>query len=196
MDEDPPVTKLLADLTMELRRLQREVDPGRGSHRSTRRKLSLFASEVAIPSLILLLKTQIAILALLRRAIRIADGREPQSTGSRPELRRRAEQVGQASLTQLSVALEELQSALEGQPEGERASEIISEAKQLQEQIQDDLSAGDDADLDPASEDVVNIDVESELQSIKDQMDDDDSDDSDDNASDSAPGDADSSDDS
>ena len=204
-DADPDVTELLADLTRELRRLQREVEPGRRRpRRPSPRGLARFTSEVAIPALILLLQTQIRTLELLRRTIRLAEGRDPRGEHTGSEMRKRAETLGQATLTQLDDALSEVQSAIEGRPESDRAHDIISEARDLREQIQNEL------DSEPASvedsttlhrktgriedegenTDPVGIDVEAELQSLKDQTDNDDPDPDRNDGSDTANGDS------
>lgn len=159
---EPDVTELLADLTQELRRIQREVEPER---RSLRRDLARFTSEVAIPALILVLKTNIQILELLRRTIRIAEGRELDH-GQGGEMRERAERLGQATLSQLDTLLVELQSAVEGRPNDERARQLIDEARSLRQEIQDEF----ETDLDPETESV-NIDVEAELRALKNDID-------------------------
>lgn len=174
-DEDPAVTDLLRDLTMELRRLNREVEPEGGPRLPTRQELSRLTSEVAIPGLILLLRTQIRALELLRRAIRIADGREPTGGETASQVRNRAEQLGETTLAQLDVVLEELQAAVEARPEEERARELIDEARDIQGRIRSELDA-EPADADTA----VGIDVESELERLKDDVEDaDDTDDAD-----------------
>jgi hypothetical protein len=165
-ETDPEVTELIADLTRELRRLQREVEPDRGpGSRSVRRDLARFTSEVAIPGLILLLRTNIRALELLRRAIRIADGRSPQRTTGGSGMRDRAEKLGSVTLSQLDNVLGELQSTVE-EREGDRAQDLISDAREIREQIQDEL------DTDGEAVDSVDIDVEAELRSLKDDLDD------------------------
>lgn len=158
---EPDVTELLADLTQELRRIQREVEPER---RSLRRDLARFTSEVAIPAMILVLKTNIQMLELLRRAIRIADGRERDYAGG--EMRQRAERLGHATLSQLDTLLVELQSAVEGRPNDERARQLIDDARSLRKEIQNEF----ETDLDSETEGV-NIDVEAELRALKNDID-------------------------
>ncbi len=167
-EADPEVTELIADLTRELRRLQREVEPDRQSQsqsRSLRQDIARFTSEVAIPGLILLLRTNIRALELLRRAIRIADGRSPRSATGGSEMRDRAEKLGSVTLSQLDNVLGELQSAVEDR-EGERAQDLIADAREIREQIQDEL------DTDGEEAETVDIDVEAELRSLKDDLDD------------------------
>jgi hypothetical protein len=164
---DPDITELLADLTQELRSLQQEVEPDRD--RSLRRDLARLTSEVAIPGLILLLKTNIQVLQLLRRAIRIADGRDPRQSRETGEMRKRAEQLGQVTLAQLDNVLSELQGAVEERPDSDRSVQLIEEARNIRQQIQDELNT-DGESIEDADE--VDIDVEAELRALKDDLDD------------------------
>jgi hypothetical protein len=164
---DPDITELLADLTQELRSLQQEVEPDRD--RSLRRDLARLTSEVAIPGLILLLKTNIQVLQLLRRAIRIADGRNPRQSRETGEMRKRAEQLGQVTLAQLDNVLSELQGAVEERPDSDRSVQLIEEARNIRQQIQDELNT-DGESIEDADE--VDIDVEAELRALKDDLDD------------------------
>jgi len=161
---DPDVTELLADLTQELRDLQGEVEPDR--ERSLRRDLARFTSEVAIPGLILLLKTNIQALELIRRAIRIAEGREPRR-GADSEVRERAERLGQVTLARLDDVLAELQGAVEDRPQDDRSVQLIEEARAIRQQIQEEFETDDEA------VEEVDIDVETELRALKDDLDDD-----------------------
>ena len=209
-ESDPELTQLLTDLTRTLRELEREVEPERpsGPRLPTPRELSRFTSEVAIPGLILLLQTNIRALQLLQRTIRLASGEDPTPDGTATEVRARAERVGRASLSQLEDVLTDLQSALESRPESGEADELLSRARQLREEIHEQIEqegtgletgaenegdGGLGGELDDHS-DIVDIDIESELQSIKDNVDDDEqdrtgSDDSDDTGGDSSDGD-------
>lgn len=164
---DPDITELLADLTRELRSLQQEVEPD--NDRSLRRDLARLTSEVAIPGLILLLKTNIQVLQLLRRAIRIADGRNPRQSRGSGEMRERAEQLGQVTMAQLDNVLTELQGAVEERPDSDRSVQLIEEARSIRQQIQDELGT-DGEGVEDADE--VDIDVEAELRALKDNLDD------------------------
>jgi hypothetical protein len=161
---DPDIAELLGDLTQGLRRLQREAESSRD--RPLRQDLARFTSEVAIPGLILLLKTNIQALELLRRAIRIAEGRELRQERTSPEMRDRVERLGQVTLARLDDVLTEMEDAVEGRPADDRSVELIQEARNIRQQIQEELGAdGEDADE-------VDIDVEAELRSLKDDIDD------------------------
>jgi hypothetical protein len=196
-DSDPELTELLTDLTRTLRELEREVEPERpdGPRLPTPSELSRFTSEVAIPGLILVLRTNIRALQLLRRALRLADGRNPSPDGAVTEARSRAEKVGRASLSQLDDVLSELQTSLEARPEDDEASEILARARDLREELQNEMERddtdvsvndGDSTDGADMQDDAVSIDIESELQSLKDNIDEaeDDTDDDDDDADD------------
>lgn len=180
-DGEPDVTELLTDLTRSLQELQREVEPDRRLRPPTPRELSRFTSEVAIPGLILLLRTNIRALQLLQRTIRLAEGREQTGGGSAAsEARDRAERLGRATLTQLDDTLSELQSALEGRPTDDETRELLSEARRLRGEIQDELTeSGQPEEGVPGdspgetTDESVDIDVESELRSIKDNLEDD-----------------------
>lgn len=181
-ESDPELAQLLTDLTTTLRELEQEVEPEgpRGPRLPTPSELSRFTSEVAIPGLILILRTNVRALQLLQRALRLADGRNPSPDSAVSEARTRAEEVGRASLSQLDDVLTELQSALEARPENEQADELLSRANDLREQVQDELAEdgthpSDQEDGTPPEMDqseAVGIDVESELQSLKDNLDD------------------------
>jgi hypothetical protein len=181
-ETDPELTQLLTDLTTTLRELEQEIEPERlrGPRLPTPSELSRFTSEVAIPGLILMLRTNIRALQLLQRALRLADGRNPSPDSAVSQARTRAEDVGRASLSQLDGVLTDLQSALEARPENEQADELLARARDLREQVQDELAEDGTPPADQADEttpemdqsDAVGIDVESELQSLKDNLDD------------------------
>lgn len=171
----PDVTRLLRDLTAELRRLQREVESDSVPPGPSPGDLSRFTSEVAIPGIILLLETNIRVLRLLRRTIRMADGRDPRAERGRSEVRARAEALGQTTLQKLDEALAELQSSVEESENGE-LEEILQEARELQSDIQERLDSARDGDLeasDPGDE-PIGIDVDAELRAIKHDLDDED----------------------
>lgn len=176
MSSDDDLTALITDLVTTLQELETEVEPTTDSglpRPPTPGELLRFTSDVTIPAVILVLKTNIEALKLLRRALRMAEGR-PTSTGSAgSEVRQRASDLSRATLTRLDGALTDLQRAVEGTPEDDEARELIHEAQQLRAQIQDRLAdeTGDAAaDTPPESTDVP-VDVDAELRSIKDDID-------------------------
>lgn len=182
-DADPDVTELLADLTRSLQELEREMEPERRLRPPTPGELSQFTSEVAIPGLILVLRTNIKALQLLQRTIRLAQGRNPRSGGSAgAEVRERAESLSRATLSQLDSTLSEIQSAVEGRPPDDETRELLSEARDLRDRVRDELEAdgtdpgGEGAGVTDEGRDPVDIDVEAELRTLKDDLDDDDDD--------------------
>lgn len=176
MSSDDDLTALITDLVTTLQDLETEVEPTTESglpRPPTPGELLRFTSDVTIPAVILILKTNIEALKLLRRALRMAEGR-PTSTGSAgSEVRQRASDLSRATLARLDGALTDLQRAVEGTPEDEEARELIQEAQQLRAQIQDRLAdeTGDNpAETAPEPTDVP-VDVDAELRSIKDDID-------------------------
>ena len=184
-DGDPDVTELLADLTRSLQELQREMEPDRRLRPPTPGELSQFTSEVAIPGLILILQTNIKALQLLQRTLRLAQGREPTGSGSSVSgARERAEQLSRATLDQLDSTLSEVQSAVEGRPPDDDTRELLDEARSLRDRIQDEIEEseteqgdgteeGASIDVDDGTQDPVDIDVEAELRTLRDNLEDD-----------------------
>jgi hypothetical protein len=191
-DADPEVTELLADLTRSLQELQTEIEPDRRLRPPTPRELSQFTSEVAIPGLILILETNIRVLKLLQRAIRLAEGKDPSGGKAVPEMRDRAERLSRATLSQLESTLSEVGSAVEGRPNNDETEQLLSEARSLRDQVRDEIerrsqqrdggeesTTGGESGVDDGQgvesafgDDPVDIDVEAELKSIKDNLDD------------------------
>ncbi|MGB9953389.1 hypothetical protein [Haloarcula sp. Atlit-7R] len=176
MSSDDDLTALITDLVTTLQELETEVEPTTDSglpRPPTPGELLRFTSDVTIPAVILVLKTNIEALKLLRRALRMAEGR-PTSTGSASdEVRQRASELSRATLSRLDGALTDLQQAVEGTPEDEEARELIQEAQQLRNQIRDRLAdepgVSDETHSEQATD--VPVDVDAELRSIKDEID-------------------------
>lgn len=172
---DDDLTALLSDLVTTLRQLETEIEPTTESglpRPPTPGELLRFTNDVTIPAVILVLKTNIEVLKLLRRALRMAEGRPPTGTGP-TEVRRRATELSRVSLSRLDDALSDLQRAVEGVPEDEEARELLREARQLRKELADRLSeepSGSDAVESTETTDVP-VDVDAELRSIKDEID-------------------------
>lgn len=167
--------QLVQELTEELRTLQEELDPGGGLRLPTQRELTLFTSDVAIPALVLLLRTNIRALELLQRTLRMASGQyEPGGSGARA--RDRAEQLGRRTLDGLDELLADLQSTLE---EGDDTRELVDRIQTLQTELdetltgRDESAAGPDTADDGADPDAVEIDIDAELDALKDDRDED-----------------------
>lgn len=165
-DQDVPA--LLAELTQALEELESELEPKRRLRPPTPGELTEFTSEVAIPAMILLLRTNIRTLQLLQRTLRLAQGQSARGE-RRGEMQERAAKAGRVTLSKLDSALDELQSTLEARPPDDEARELLEQARTLQERTAEQLdSGGDDQGYDGSA---VDIDVEAELQSIKDAAD-------------------------
>ncbi|GGN89011.1 MULTISPECIES: DUF7547 family protein [Haloarcula] len=169
------ITALLTDLVRTLRDLETEMEPTTESGRPrppTPKELLRFTSDVTIPAAILVLKTNVEALKLLRRALRMAEGR-PTSTGSgASEVRRRATTLSKATLTRLDDALTDLQDAVEGRPQDEDARELLEEARELRSDLAEQLAETQDDDTLEGGIDEVPVDVDAELESIKDDLED------------------------
>lgn len=175
-DTGDETEQLVAELLEELRTLQDELDPDRGLRPPTRRELALFTSDVAIPALVVLLRTNIRLLELFQRTLRMSNGRyDPDRADS--DARAQAEQLGKTTLGALDDRLGQLQTALEGD---DQTGELVARIRELQEDLEATIETDRGrADADPDRDiesDAVNIDVESELRSLKDDRDDIDSD--------------------
>ena len=171
-DED--LTALVTDLVTTLRDLETAVEPrtARGRRRPpTPGELLRFTSDVTIPAAILVLRTNIEALKLLRRAIRLAEGRPSAGGSAAADVRQRAANLSDVTLRRLDDALVEIQRAVEGTPEDEDARELLSEARELRSELRERVQAADDrrSDTEDAAEDVA-VDVDAELESIKDDV--------------------------
>ena len=183
MSSDDDLAALVGDLVTTLRRIENEFEPRTDDGRPrppTPRELMRLTSDVAIPATILLLRTNIEALKLLQRALRMADGRSPTTGTGGSDVRARAEELSAATLSKLDGTLADLQDAVEGQPSDDEARELLAEARRLRADIEsrlDERTNGtvDDSDdatgIESAGDDVP-VDVDSELQSLKDDMDD------------------------
>jgi small-conductance mechanosensitive channel len=174
-DSGEDVSTLLAELVRTLQDLQREVEPRTEQGRPrppTPKELIRFTSDVTIPAAILVLKTNIEALKLLRRALRLAEGRPPTETRS-GGVQERATQLSRATLARLDDALSDLQGAVEGQPPDAEARELLTEARQLRESLTEQLAESQATNSDDDAEVTeVPVDVDAELQSIKDDIED------------------------
>lgn len=187
--DDPEVGPLVADLVRTLRELESEFEPRTESglpRPPSPSELVRFTSDVGIPGVILLLRTNIEALKLLQRALRLADGRAPTTGSEGTEVRRRAERLSRTTLSRLDGALADLQDAVEGRPENDDARELLDEARSLRDDVERKLSEGGGADGNESSSEAdeatdldevatsesVPVDVDAELRSIKEEFED------------------------
>ncbi len=174
------LARLAADLARSLRDLQRELEPGdrRRLRPPSPQELLRFTDEVAIPAAILILETNVRALRLLQRAIRLADPDRDRTDGRDTAVRDRAVQLSQTTVEKLDDVLADVQDAVEGRPTDDDAERVLSEAQSLRDEIDDRLAAETEStDADTATAATVPVDVDAELQSIKDDLDGDGSDD-------------------
>jgi len=156
------------ELEETLDALRDELAPRRGPMGLPRpprpRELLRFTDEYAIPTAIAALEANVRALELLRAGIRATDP-ERVAGDAGTAVRDRASGVGRASLERLDRALTDLESALEGSglPQNREASDLLSEARRLNEEVRDRMESSGST----ASEGAIKIDVESELETVK-----------------------------
>lgn len=172
---DDQLREQVTELAETLAELESELREERGRPRL--RDLVRFTREVTIPAVILVLRTNIEALKLLQRALAFGD-RE----GTGDQLRERAEAAGRSALEGLDGALDDLGGALSSSPRDSRARDLLEQARDLQAEVEAELprEPGTGLGSGPGSElddpEGVDIDVDAELQSIKEEFDDPDGD--------------------
>ena len=182
---DTELTREVGALIRTLEDLQDELDPGRRRRLGlpTPRDLLRFTSEVTIPATIIVLETNVRVLRLLQRTIRLTTGESGSGTEGRRSVRDRATALGRETLRGLDATLADLESAVEGTPTDDEAASLLAEARALRDEVDARLAAerdGADADAPGVGDgpsrgrdrERVDVDVEAELQSIKDEVDD------------------------
>lgn len=161
----------LDELEATLESLRAELGPKRspmGLPRPPRPTQVLrFADEYAIPAAIATLEANVRALELLQAGIRATDTARSADEAGRA-VRERASGAGRASLERLDRALTDLESALEGSgmPRNREARDLLDDARRLNDEVRDRLQAGETG----RERGAVRIDVESELQSVKDEV--------------------------
>ena len=172
---DVNLARDIGTLIRTLEDLQAELEPRR------RRRLGLPApgdvlrltSEVAIPAAVLALETNVRLLRIVQRTIRLQTGEAEHSDGGRADVRNRAESIGREAMRGLEEALSDLQNALEGRQGSDEAAALLAEARRLQREVETELTTADgDATTSDAPTDrsPVDVDVEAELAAIRDQV--------------------------
>lgn len=150
--DDEELSQLVAELVTALRDLESELDPPRGPRPPTPRELRRFASEVAIPGVILVLETNIRALRLLQRALEIAE--RADHTREELSLDDRARSVSETTLEGLDDALGELENVIHGRPDSAEAASLLADARRLHEDVQTRLAEyGNEADYPADRED-------------------------------------------
>lgn len=189
MATDPSPRSLEAttrELLASLREIERAVeppDPGRLIQPPTPRGFLEFTSEVGIPAAILVLRTNIAALELLQRSLRMMgdrtdrDGGRSDRDGDQTRVRNRAADLTATSLGRLDDALADLQSAIDGRSIDRSPEQLLAEARRQTEELEAQLESagesglGDDLDEELDRTDGAAVDVEAELDSLRESVD-------------------------
>ncbi len=175
---DGDVATQVSTLIDTLQDLQRELEPGdrRRLRPPTLAEVLRFTSDVAIPAAILVLETNVRVLQLLQRTLRMTEGHDGPSGDAGSRLQERAASLSRETLAQLDRTLDELTSATEGQPGDEEIRRLLDQAQALRADIDATLAdaAAGDGQREPLTEspDPVDIDIEAELDSIRQDIDD------------------------
>lgn len=199
---DQELARLAEELSTTLSSLQDELeterDPPRGPfglpRPPTPRELLDFTDEFAIPTAIAVLEANIRLLEALQGVIRLA--RTGQEVGERGrETRARTEELSRGALDRLDDVLVDLQDALSGRPENPEARTLLDDARTLRGEIDDRLSEadqhsnerddqrfererrppegnGESSSARDSDEKGVTVDVDAELDSIRDAVED------------------------
>lgn len=196
---DDDLARAADDLADALRDLRADVGPRRGPLGLPRpprpSEVLRFADEAAIPAVVAVLEANIRILEALQQGLRLA--RKGQEVGQRgdeargraADARDRASDVSRATLRRVDSALEDLQTAFESGelPEDSPARPVLEDARELRREIDRRLQEtaeqehtldeyeGDGAEG-PAARDLndgVKVDVDAELDSLRDRYRDD-----------------------
>ena len=196
---DPELERLAEDLSSTLAELRDELD-ARGPREPPRGPLGLprpptpgelleLTDEFAIPALIAFLEANVRALEAFQAALRLA--RAGEAVGARGrETRREGERLGRDALDRLDDVLVDIQGALDGRPQDPTARTLADEARALRDEIDERLAESDRRETgsahdrtvpvreepDESGEDVA-IDVDAELDSIRDSVENDDGDD-------------------
>lgn len=177
--DNPDVAALRKEVTAladTLERIETELSPGRGRRVGAPRLRDIrrFTADVTIPLVILVLETNVRALRILQRALRPA----AESGGVETGAGRRAADVSRRTLDRLDGVLSDLQNSL---TDDDSLTDVLDEATALQRRVADELERMEDAGGRPGADwsgaddtETVSIDVEAELESIKDQLEDED----------------------
>lgn len=177
-------TRELLETLREIERAVQPPEPGRLIQPPTPRGFLEFTTEVGIPAAILVLRTNVAALELLQRSLRMMGDRAERgggggSDGDRPRVSKRAADLTVTSLGRLDDALADLQTAVDGRSIDRSPKELLTEARRRTEELEAQLEATSEVDLDDELDrrGGASVDVEAELDSLRDSVDRDDGDD-------------------
>lgn len=187
MDDPEALTEAVEELADTLEALQYELSNTSHQPRGipnppSIRDILRFTERYAIPTIITILQANIKMLELLAAVLRATDGNKISESH-----RSQVEQISQTTLKSLDSALSDLQQAVEGgEPSSPEVKRLLTEAQSLREEINSKLTAAtaendgreteqfqDSSSQSGKSEPdtTVEIDVDSELESIKEELD-------------------------
>lgn len=200
-ERNPELARLADELSTTLRDLTEELRAGREPPRGplglprppTPRELLRFTDEYTIPTAIAVLEANVRMLEALQGAIRLARAGDEVDKRGR-ETRVRTEELGLEALDRLDDVLADLQGALEGRPTDTEARTLLDDARALRHEIDDRLRMANDSRRRPVErrtaqnarnaeglpknddgshsrQEGVAIDVDSELDSIREEVD-------------------------
>lgn len=162
------------ELEETLDALREELAPERGPMGLPRpprpREFLRFTDEYAIPAAVAAMRANIRALELLQAGIRVTDRDRAAGEAERAgrAVRDRATEAGSATLDRLDRALADLESAMEGRgtPANPEARDLLSEARRLNDEIRDRVAV----EAGGRESEAVRIDVESELETIREEV--------------------------
>jgi len=197
-DRDDELAEAIEELTETIGELRTELRPRERRPRPrppTPGELLRLTDEVAIPAVLAILEANVRALEAFQQGIRVVRGsrevRERSERASR-SARTRADELRRTTLDQLDGALAELQRAAEGDglPRNRQARELIEDARDLRDEVDHRLrdaaeTDGKTIEIDDgdADDDPADIDVDAELETLKDRYADDDGETGDSNGS-------------
>lgn len=171
-ESDDELERVAGDLADTLDALRQELDADR---RGPPRVVDLlrFTERYTIPAVIAVLEANIRILELLAGGIRVATGDEGPA-----DRRGATADAARATLDALDSALQDATRALSGgAPANPEARELLQEARSLRAELDDRLERAtgarppsDSQSQDDTGKDPVSIDVDSELQGIREDV--------------------------
>ncbi|MFC4246164.1 hypothetical protein ACFOZ7_04030 [Natribaculum luteum] len=188
-NRDEDLAESIDELTQTLRDLRHELEP-RPEPRlrpPTPGELLRLTDEVAIPALVAILEANVRALEAFQRGLRLVrrDRDVRERTGRATDVTRtRATELRETTLEQLDGALAELQRALgEGAlPQNRQARDLVEDARELRDEVDRRLrDAGEEVDaetkgrtieIDDSTDDrpdESDVDVDAELETLKDQ---------------------------
>lgn len=153
--------------------LQTRPNPPRGPFGLPRppspREVLRYTDQYAIPTAVTILQTQIQLLELLQQTIRLAE-RGDRAVSHAESTRAQAEVAAKETISRIEQAVRDLQDALtgEGLPADDQMNQLLQDIQRLNAELEESLETSTKADA--AIADGHQVDVESELEAIKDEV--------------------------